>query len=78
MLSHFSDDDAAEPLQTRLALKNLLPQSPVKLSYYLLDETHDGSLVREEIVTGVSAASYLTLPVFTTYLVTIEPAELDG
>lgn len=77
LLSHFEENDAAKPLQVRLALNCLQPKAPVRLSYYLLDETHDGALVREEIVTGVSAACYLTLPVFTTYLVTIEPAELN-
>ena len=49
---------------------------PVKISYYILDETHDEELIREEIVTGKTAAAYLTLPNFTTYLIKIEKAEL--
>ena len=55
-------------------------RNAVLLSHFEEDDASEPlqALVREEIVTDVSAASYLTLPVFTTYPITIEPAALDG
>lgn len=79
LLTHFTDQDDAPPVRTRLALEHLQEKErPLRISYYQLDAVQDGALVREEIVTGVSAAVYLTLPAFTTYLIQIEPARLEA
>ena len=75
LLTHYADDDGAAPRQVKLSLAHLQEtEQPLRLTYYLLDETHDGAPYREEIVTGIAAAAYLTLPLFTSCLLTIEPA----
>ena len=75
LLTHYADDDGAPPRQVKLSLAHLQEtEQPLRLTYYLLDETHDGAPYREEIVTGIAAAAYLTLPLFTSCLLTIEPA----
>ena len=70
------ENDAAEAKSVKITLADMDITEPVKISYYILDETHDEELIREEIVTGKTAAAYLTLPNFTTYLIKIEKAEL--
>ena len=73
---HFDENDAAEAKSVKITLADMDITEPMKISYYILDETHDEELIREEIVTGKTAAAYLTLPNFTTYLIKIEKAEL--
>ena len=41
------------------------------MEYYLLDEEHNASLVREEIFTAGEFSSYLTMTNFSTYLLRI-------
>ena len=76
LVTHFDENDAAEAKSVKITLADMDITEPVKISYYILDETHDEELIREEIVTGKTAAAYLTLPNFTTYLIKIEKAEL--
>lgn len=76
LVTHFDENDAAEAKSVKITLADMDITEPMKISYYILDETHDEELVREEIVTGKTAAAYLTLPNFTTYLIKIEKAEL--
>ena len=43
----------------------------MRVEYYLLDETHDCRLVREEIFTAGQFAAYLTMPNNSCYLIKI-------
>ena len=71
MLSYFDDDDNAPAKQVKVHFKNVANPNGVRLEYYLLDENHDGSLVREEIFTATDFAAYLTMPLHSTYLLKI-------
>ena len=71
MLSYFNDDDNAPEKEVKVSFKNVDNRYGVKLEYYLLDETHDAALVREEIFTATEFASYIKMPLFSTYLLKI-------
>ena len=71
MLSYFDDDDNAPAKQVKVHFKGVANPNGVRLEYYLLDENHDGSLVREEIFTATDFAAYLTMPLHSTYLLKI-------
>ena len=76
MLTYYRDEDEAEAAAVKLTLGNLSCDKPTKISFYLLDAAHDAELVREETVNCLTAELYLKLDLFSTYLVTAEPAEL--
>ena len=71
MLTRYSDDDAAAPEQLSLSLANL-GEGKFKITYHLLDETHDGCEIWQETVSGGDVSVKLPLPSLTTYLVSIE------
>ena len=71
MLTHYNDDDATPSKDVKVTFRNVKNEKGVRLEYYLLDETHDATLVREEIFTAEEFASYITLPNFSTYLLRI-------
>lgn len=73
MLSYYSDDDSAPEKTVKVEFKNVAVDGKVKLEYYCLDETHDASLVREEVFTATEFASYITMPCCTAYLLKIVP-----
>lgn len=77
MITHFNDEDTASPVDVKLSFANMSLDTPCKVSYYLLDETHDAEIIREEIITSHDAASYLKMTNFSTYLVTIEPTTVE-
>lgn len=70
MVTYYDDNDDAEPKQLKLAFAGF--DAKVRVSYYLLDAEHDMTLMREEIFTADQFAAYLTMPLFTTYLIKIE------
>jgi len=72
MLAHFSDDDAPPAKTVKLDLSGFSAPNGVKISYSLLDATHDADLVREEIFTGESFSAILELPLFGVSLVELE------
>lgn len=72
MLAHFSDDDTTPAKTVKLDLSGFSAPNGVKVSYSLLDETHDADLVREEIFTGESFSPILELPLFGVYLLELE------
>lgn len=76
LLTHFDDNESAEARKVKLSLADMAFDTPVKLSYYILDETHDEEILREEILTGKTAAVYLTIPNYTSYLIRIEKADV--
>jgi len=72
LLTHFDDDDSAAAREVKVSFCGL-GEGKKKLEYYLLDEEHDMALVREEIFTADEFASYLTLPLYTSYLLKVTP-----
>ena len=72
LLTHFDDDDSAAAREVRVSFAGL-GEGKKKLEYYLLDEDHDMALVREEIFTADEFASYLSLPLYTSYLLKVTP-----
>ena len=70
LVTYYDDNDGAAPKDVKLEFAGF--DAKVKVSYYLLDESHDMTLVREEIFTADKFAAYLTMPLFTTYLIKIE------
>ena len=71
MLTYFKDVDEKDEQLVKLNLSKFCTGSPVKLEYYLLDESHDLELMREEIFTAESFSAYIKMPLFTTYLIKI-------
>ena len=69
ILTHYSEDDTEAEAEVKVDFCNLTSENGVKASYYLLDETHDGELVREEIYTTTEGSLYLTLPLYSSYLI---------
>lgn len=70
MLTHYNDDDNAPAKQVKLNfVKN---GGALKASYYLLDETHDLTLMREEIFTAESFGTYLDMPIHSSVLIKFE------
>lgn len=70
LVTHYDNNDATEAKDVKLSFKGF--GKKVKASYYLLDETHDMELMREEIFTAEEFASYVKMPLFTTYLIKFE------
>ena len=70
MLTHYNDDDETEAKQVTLELNNI--EGEVKLELYVIDDTHDGELIREDEFKSDSFKMKLSLPLFTSYLVKIE------
>ncbi|MBQ3064246.1 MAG: hypothetical protein IJC99_05560 [Clostridia bacterium] len=73
MLTHFEDNDEAPAREVKVLFENVENKNGVRVEYYLLDADHDAALVREEIFTASEFAAYLTLPLFSTYLIKIIP-----
>ena len=71
MLTHYNDDDATPAKDVKVTFQNVKNEKGVKLEYYLLDETHNATLVREEIFTAGEFSSYLTMTNLSTYLLRI-------
>ena len=70
MLTHFNDDENTPAKEVKLEISGL--ENNVKLEYYLLDETHNFEIVREEIVTAENFASYLKLDNYANCLIKIK------
>ena len=71
MLCYYNDDDNAPAKTVKVEFKNVENAGGVKLEYYCLDNEHDCTLVREEIFTATEFASYITMPLCSTYLLKI-------
>jgi len=73
LISHFENDDNAAEKKVKLNFRGL--DKKVKATYYILDESHDMELIREEIFTAEEFAAYINMPLFTTYLIKFEAIE---
>ncbi len=71
LLTHFSDEDTTPAETLKVEFKNFPVGEAVKVEYYLLDEEHDMTLMREEIFTAKDFGAYIQLPIFTSYLIKI-------
>lgn len=70
MLTHYNDDDNAPAKQVKLGfIKN---GGALKASYYLLDETHNLTLMREETFTAENFGIYLEMPIHSSVLIKFE------
>ncbi|MBQ4051590.1 MAG: hypothetical protein IJD13_08155 [Oscillospiraceae bacterium] len=66
MLTYFDDNDDAPAREVKVDFTGF-GAGKKRVQYYLLDETHDATLMREEIFTADEFSAYLTMPLFTTY-----------
>lgn len=72
MFTHYNDEDETEGKSVTLSLENVKSDNGVRVEYYLLDETHDQTLVRTDEWKGTEFKTELSLPLFTMYLIKIE------
>ena len=72
MLTHYNDNDETATKQIKVEIENATGENGVKVEYYLLDEEHDATLIREEIFTAQKFAAYLDMKLFDTYLIKIK------
>ena len=72
LLTYFDDELTQGQKQVKLEFKNAKFGDKVKVEYYLVDKNNDLALVREEIFTGEEFASYLTVDLYSTYLVKVK------
>ena len=70
MITHYNDNDETEAKQISLELNNI--EGKVKLEIYVIDDTHDGELVRTDEFESESFKTVLSLPLFTSYIIKIE------
>ena len=76
MLTHYDDNDNAQEKHVRVSFKNVDVKDAVKVEYYLLDQEHNLERVREEVFTSNKFAVYVDMPVYTTYLLKVVPADV--
>ena len=74
LVTHYNDDDKTAPQDVRLTFEGF--GYKVKATYYLIDENHDLTPMREEIFTAETFSSFLKLPLFTTYLIKFEKMDV--
>ena len=72
MLTHYNDDDSAQPKDVRVEMHGLSGENGVRARYYLLDREKDMALVREEIFGGNVFTAFLTLENLSTMLIELE------
>ena len=72
MLTHYNDNDETVTKQIKVEIENATGDNGVRVEYYLLDEEHDATLVREETFTAQKFAAYLDMKLFDTYLIKIK------
>ena len=71
MLSYYSDNDGAPEKSVKVEFLNVENPNGIRLEYYCLDQTYDCELIREEIFTASDFASYIKMPLNSTYLLKI-------
>ena len=72
MLTHFSDDDATAATEVELDVSDISLDGAYTLKCFLLDENNDMKKTVEIKTSGKELAIKLEMPLFSTYLVTIE------
>ena len=77
LFSHYSENDETETKTVKLDCRGFFGEGVVKAKYYLLDETHDMELVREETFGGQAFATYLNVPIHGVYLVELSKEDAE-
>ena len=72
IVTHYNDNDDTPAEQVKVAFENVRSEKGVRVEYYLLDDCHDATLIREEIFTAESFAANLTMKLYDTYLIKIK------
>ncbi len=72
ILTHFNDDDNTPTESVKVCFENVKSEKGVKVEYYLLDDDHDATLIREETFTAERIAAYLDMKLYDTYLIKIK------
>lgn len=72
MLTHFNENDDTEAKEIRLNVSGYEALSELKVKYFVLDESNDLTLCREEVFTGNQFTAILSVPLYGSYLVLIE------
>ena len=74
MVTYYTDDDSAEAeREVKLTFKNAAGQNGLRLTFRLLDETHNDEIVKEELFSSDEFSVYLKLPRLGTYLIESAP-----
>ena len=74
MITYYTDDDSAEAeREVKLTFKNAAGQNGLRLTFRLLDETHNDEIVKEELVSSDEFSVYVKLPRLGTYLIESAP-----
>lgn len=68
-VTHYDDLDEAPSEQVCLRVNGMNAKKGVRAQVYLLDETHNAELVREEVLMGDEFALYLNMNLFDTCLI---------
>lgn len=66
LLSHFDNDDDAAPRDVRIDFSGFQSENGVQVHWHLLDKTHDMTLAKQELYSGESFSSFVTMENFTT------------
>ena len=72
MLTNYSDDDAAPGKPVRIEMSGFAGENGVKASFFMLDETHDMELVKEEYFTAERCAAIVAMKNHSTILIKLE------
>ena len=73
LLTHYKEDDTPEEKTVALSLCGI--KGPVRVTCARLDGELDAEPVKSEYFSAEVGEIYLSMPLFTTYLVTVEPME---
>ena len=72
MITYYNDDDnAPSAKEVKVSFCGLDAKDGVRLEYYISDKDNDYRLLREEIFTSDKFASYITMPLNSTYFLRI-------
>ena len=72
MLTHYSDDDDMAPREVKIDFSGFKHENGVKLTWYLLDNDHDLTLMKEELFGGEAFSTFVKMPLFSSVLITVE------
>lgn len=72
MFTYFADETEEKSKEISININNLGFLDDVKIKYYLLDETNDLALVKEEVLSGNSYATVINCELYSSYFITIE------
>ena len=75
MFTHYSDDDAKPSVEVRVDLSGFGAEAGSEIEYYLLDESHDATLVGKAIYYGERFIPAFQMPNLSSYLIKIKKKE---